>query len=106
MRYVLNAASGLGEDFHPPRDGFIQNRARQVLTETVNLLGEIEQTPARNDASRGAPLLDAIGRGTFGSMKRPADRGKGGDGVAVKAPDFFNPAIEQLEADGWGGQQR
>ncbi len=106
VRYVLNAANGLGEDFHPPADGFIQNRARQVLAETVSLLREIEQTPAYDEAARGAPLLDAIGRGTFGSMKRPADRGKGGDGVALKAPDFFNPAIEQLEADGWGGPQR
>ncbi|MGB6022507.1 MAG: lysine 5,6-aminomutase subunit alpha [Ornithinimicrobium sp.] len=104
VRYVLNAASGLGEDFHPPRDGFIQNRARQVLTETVSLLEDIEQTPTLSESSRGTPLLDAIGRGTFGSMKRPADRGKGGDGVALTAPDFFNPAIEQLEADGWGGR--
>ena len=31
VRYVLNAAGGLTEDFHPPRDGFIQTRARQVL---------------------------------------------------------------------------
>lgn len=103
VRYVLNAAGGLSEDFRPPVDGFIQTRARQVLAETVDLLREIERTPARADASRGASLLDAIGRGTFGSMKRPADRGKGGEGVALKAPSFFNPAVAQLEADGWGG---
>ena len=33
VRYVLDAAGGLTEDFHPPRDGFIQTRARQVLAE-------------------------------------------------------------------------
>ena len=29
VRYVMNAAGGLTEDFHPPRDGFIQTRARR-----------------------------------------------------------------------------
>ena len=38
VRYVLNAAGGLTEDFHPPRDGLIQTRARQVLGEAVDLL--------------------------------------------------------------------
>ena len=27
VRYVLGAAGGITEDFHPPRDGFIQNRS-------------------------------------------------------------------------------
>ena len=42
-------------------------------------------------------LLDAIGDGTFGLMKRPADAGRGLDGVAVKAPGYFNPATDILE---------
>ena len=37
----MNAAGGLTEDFHPPRDGFIQTRARQVLSEAVGLLDAI-----------------------------------------------------------------
>ena len=41
VRYVLNAAGGLTEDFHPPRDGFIQTRAREVLGESVELLERI-----------------------------------------------------------------
>jgi beta-lysine 5,6-aminomutase alpha subunit len=31
-------------------------------------------------------------------MKRPADAGRGLDGVAVKAPGYYNPATEILEA--------
>jgi beta-lysine 5,6-aminomutase alpha subunit len=31
-------------------------------------------------------------------MKRPADRGKGLDGVAAHADDYFNPVTEILEA--------
>ena len=45
------------------------------------------------------PLLSAIADGTFGLMKRPADKGRGLDGVAAKAPDYYNPATEILEGD-------
>ena len=91
VRYVLNAAGGLTEDFHPPRDGFIQTRARQVLGESVELLERIVDDG----------LLPAIGDGTFGLMKRPADRGKGLDGVVEKAAGangYDNPAVTLLES--------
>ncbi|WP_305783356.1 lysine 5,6-aminomutase subunit alpha [Symbioplanes lichenis] len=81
VRYVLEGAGKLHEDFVPAPGGFIQQRAHQVLGEAVELLGQI--------ADRS--LLDAIASGTFGIMKRPADRGKGLDGVAAHAPDYFNP---------------
>ena len=42
-------------------------------------------------------LLEAIADGTFGLMKRPADGGKGLDGVAKKAKAYYNPATEILE---------
>ncbi|WP_026923925.1 lysine 5,6-aminomutase subunit alpha [Glycomyces arizonensis] len=88
VRYVLGAASGLAEDFRPPPDGFIANRANQVLGEAVDLLGRI-----RDDG-----LLNAIADGTFGIMKRPADGGRGLEGVAERADDYFNPAGEALES--------
>ena len=98
VRYVLNAAGGLTEDFHPPRDGFIQTRARQVLGESVELLERIVDGGPR--AQRGDGLLPAIGDGTFGLMKRPADRGKGLEGVVEKATGlngYDNPAVALLE---------
>ncbi|MGN9908360.1 lysine 5,6-aminomutase subunit alpha [Phytohabitans sp. LJ34] len=88
VRYVLDAAGGLHEDFVPAPGGLIQRRAHQVLAEAVGLLERI-----RDDT-----LLAAIGDGTFGIMKRPADRGKGLDGVAAHEPDYHNPATELLEA--------
>jgi beta-lysine 5,6-aminomutase alpha subunit len=91
VRYVLEAAGGLHEDFQPPRDGFIVQRAHQVLAETIDLLEQIAAEPGR------APLLEAIADGTFGLMKRPADGGRGLDGVAKKAAGFFNPAIDLLD---------
>jgi beta-lysine 5,6-aminomutase alpha subunit len=90
VRYVLDACGGLAEDFRPPPDGFIARRARQVLGEAVDLLGRI--------ADDG--LLDAIADGTFGITKRPADGGKGRDGVVRRAPEYYNPALEILEEVG------
>ncbi|OFE17318.1 lysine 2,3-aminomutase [Humibacillus sp. DSM 29435] len=99
VRYVMSAASGLTEDFHPPRDGFIQTRARQVLSEAVDLLERIvNDTASGTGHTAGAPLLSAIGDGTFGLMKRPAHKGKGLDGVAERAADYDNPAITALDA--------
>jgi beta-lysine 5,6-aminomutase alpha subunit len=88
VRYVLNGAGKLHEDFVPAPGGFIQSRARHVLDEAVSLLGTIVDDT----------LLTAIADGTFGIMKRPADRGKGLDGVARHEDDYYNPVTEALEA--------
>jgi beta-lysine 5,6-aminomutase alpha subunit len=87
VRYVLDAAGGLAEDFHPAPDGLIATRARQVLAEAVDLLERIVDDG----------LLNAIGDGTFGLMRRPADAGKGLDGVARRAEGYLNPAIDLLQ---------
>ena len=58
VRYVLNAAGGLTEDFHPPHDGLIQTRARQVLGEAVDLLDTHRQRhhdPRHGDPRRCSP---------------------------------------------------
>ncbi len=91
VRYVLDAAGGLHEDFRPAPGGFIQRRAHGVLDEAVGLLEKIVAEPGK------APLLEAIGDGTFGLMKRPADKGKGYDGVVRQAKGYWNPATEILE---------
>ena len=41
--------------------------------------------------------IDAIADGTFGLMKRPADAGRGLDGVAEKSSAYVNPATDLLE---------
>ena len=92
VRYVMNAAGNLHEDFQPAPGGFIVERARQVLAESIDLLEKI----LAHESKTG--LLDAIADGTFGLMKRPADAGRGLDGVAKKAPGYVNPATDILEA--------
>jgi beta-lysine 5,6-aminomutase alpha subunit len=58
-----------------------------VLGEAVELLERI--------VDEG--LLTAIADGTFGLMKRPADAGKGLDGVVRRADGYLNPAVDLLE---------
>jgi beta-lysine 5,6-aminomutase alpha subunit len=89
VRYVRDAAGRLGDSFVPAPGGFIQQRAAQVLGESVGLLRRI--------CDQG--LLTAIAAGTFGITKRLADAGRGLDGVVVRADGYFNPASELLESD-------
>jgi beta-lysine 5,6-aminomutase alpha subunit len=89
VRYVLDAAGGLAEDFAPPPGGFIATRADTVLREAVDLLGRIADHPEG--------LIQAIADGTFGITKRPPDGGKGLDGVVELARGAYNPALELLE---------
>jgi beta-lysine 5,6-aminomutase alpha subunit len=90
VQYVRNAAANLHEDFVPAPGGFIQRRAHQVLDEAVALLERIVDDG----------LLNAIGDGTFGVMKRPATGGRGLDGVAERTDDYYNPASDLLERAG------
>jgi beta-lysine 5,6-aminomutase alpha subunit len=85
VRYVLNGAGNLHEDFTP--GPFIRGRAGHVLGEAIDLLERIVDDG----------MLNAIADGTFGIMKRPADRGKGLDGVAKQDEDYYNPVSEGLE---------
>ena len=100
VRYVMNAAGGLTEDFAPPSNGLIQTRARQVLSEAVDLLDEIVTDTSGRGSAYPQPLLSAIADGTFGAMKRPPTKGKGLDGVVRKADDYDNPAVTLLEEGG------
>jgi beta-lysine 5,6-aminomutase alpha subunit len=106
VRYVMEAAGNLHEDFHPAPGGFIEQRAQQVLAETITLLEEIaadsaaegeDAVPEGFPTGRDVPLLAAIADGTFGLMKRPPGGGKGLDGVFRTSEAFHNPAIEILE---------
>jgi beta-lysine 5,6-aminomutase alpha subunit len=88
VRYVLDATGDLHEDFRPSPGGFVQQRARAVLDDAVGLLERLAQES----------LLEGIADGTFGLMRRPADAGRGLDGVAKKSSVYYNPASELLEA--------
>ncbi|MFD2093749.1 lysine 5,6-aminomutase subunit alpha [Blastococcus deserti] len=98
VRYVLNAAGNLAEDFAPPPGGFIDRRAHTVLAEAVDLLGRIADHPEG--------LIQAIADGTFGITRRPPTGGKGLDGVVELGPGAYNPALELLEGQAAVQQDR
>ncbi len=91
VRYVLDAAGSLHEDFHPDPQGLLVRRAQQVLGESVAQLEEI--------AARPQGLFDAIADGSFGLMRRPREGGRGLEGVFATSEQYCNPATEMLEAD-------
>jgi beta-lysine 5,6-aminomutase alpha subunit len=86
--YIHRAAKDIDREFTIREDGKIAERARHVFAEAVKLLEE-----CRRDG-----LIAAIGRGRFGDVKRAETGGKGLEGVVEKAPDYFNPFLEILEA--------
>ena len=63
VRYVLDAAGGLGEDFHPPRDGFIASPARAGARRGRRAAGaRSSTTPARRDRRRHVRADEAARR--------------------------------------------
>ncbi|RAY14005.1 lysine 2,3-aminomutase [Actinomadura craniellae] len=89
VRYVRTACGRLAEDFVPRPGGFVAERARRVLAESVELLERVEADG----------LLPAIADGTFGVTRRPPDGGKGLAGVVARAPGYCNPATEILDTE-------
>lgn len=87
VRYVRDATRGLAAEFRPARDGPIAERAHQVLADAVTLLHQV--------ADEG--LLRAIGEGVFANTPRPADGGRGLEGVIDKADAYLDPVTELLE---------
>ncbi len=85
VRYVRHAAGRLGASFRPEPDGFVARRARQVLGESVDLLRKI--------GAQG--LLTAIAEGTFGVTRRPADGGRGLDGVVERGRRLLQPGVSR-----------
>ncbi len=86
--YIYRAARGIDEEFTVREDGRIANRAREVFGKAMELLEECHRDG----------MVAAIGRGHFGDVKRTETGGKGLDGVLEKAPDYFNPFQDMLEA--------
>lgn len=66
----------------------MESRARETLGRALHLLEEV--------AEEG--LFAAIGKARFGDISRAEAGGKGLAGVVERAPEYFNPFLEILEA--------
>ncbi len=89
INYVFKAAAGLGDEIEFKKDGFVTQRAQQVLNETESFLNSVEETG----------LMKAIAAGRFAGIARPVDGGRGLDGVFKKTDAYSNPILERLESE-------
>lgn len=89
-KYVFSTMRDLHEELQFTPGGRIEQRAQEVLAETVSILGEIERT--------GLPA--AIAKGTFADISRTMTGGKGLDGVVEKAAGYYNPFPELMLPQG------
>lgn len=85
-QYIFNNAKDLGDEITFKDGGMIQSRSQKVLKDGEELLSQI--------AEEG--LMSTIEQGKFGGVKRQRTGGKGLDGVAKKAENYFNPFIELM----------
>jgi beta-lysine 5,6-aminomutase alpha subunit len=86
-RYAFGSALHLGEEITFKKDGIMEQRARQVLDETVQLLEEVQSKS----------IWKAISEGVFADVKRTKTGGKGYAGVVERSPQYLNPFLTALE---------
>lgn len=85
-KYIFNNMKNIGDEVEFKENGIIQQRAQQVLDNSISLLEKI------NDEG----LFSALEKGIFGDVKRPRNGGKGLNGVSPKSDRYLNPFIELM----------
>ncbi len=86
-QYIMNNIKDFANDIEFKKDGMMQNRAKEVLDQTISFLEEVN--------NKG--LFNAIEQKMFAEISRPKNGGKGLDGVYEKSPHYYNPVYEYLE---------
>ena len=78
--YVRTAARDLGDDIEFKKNGIIHKRAQEVLNKAMEMLKVIKDTG----------LVQTLERGDFAGIKRPAEGGKGADGIVERSSNYMN----------------
>ena len=84
--YVFRALKHLGEELEFISGGRIEQRARKVLTDAVDMLEHIVELG----------LMEAISAAMFADISRTPSGGKGLSGVIEKGEDYCNPFMQLL----------
>ncbi|MHB8146022.1 MAG: lysine 5,6-aminomutase subunit alpha [Vulcanimicrobiaceae bacterium] len=87
-QYVMNTARHFGDEIEFKPDGIIERRAQSVLSGCNAQLERVSEMG----------LMNAIEAALFADVKRPSDGGRGFDGVFERAPEYWNPFEEALQA--------
>jgi len=83
-RYMVRTAKRVADEWWPPKDGRIRERADQVLAETIDLLRRVQEVG----------MFEAIRGAEFADTSRPPDGGHGLDGVIPIEEGYLNPFRE------------
>lgn len=86
-KMIQKSMASIREEFVFKKDGIIQNRACEVLDKAHTLLHQIASDT----------LFFALEKGVFAGVKRGYAGGKGRDGVFLKAKDYINVVVDELE---------
>jgi len=86
-QYIFNNIKDLGQELSLSPDGFINQRANQVLKEATLFLERVAQEG----------LFSALAKGEFADIKRSENSGKGLDGVFSREADYLNPFLDKLK---------
>lgn len=86
-KYIFNNMRSIGEEVEFKKDGIMQQRAKEVLNKTIDLLHELE--------TKG--LFSALEEGIFGGVKRLKNGGKGLAGVSSKGEHYYNPFLALMK---------
>jgi beta-lysine 5,6-aminomutase alpha subunit len=85
-QYIQNNMKDFYDEITFKPGGKIQKRAEHVLDEALQLLKDIKDNG----------IFNAIESGTFASIKRMRDGGKGLAGVVRKSKDYQNPLLDKM----------
>ena len=86
-KYIFNNMNSIGEEMEFKKDGIIQQRAKTVLEDAIELIEHVQVEG----------LFNALEKGIFGDVKRMKTGGKGLAGVAHKTENYSNPFIELMK---------
>ncbi|XMB87505.1 lysine 5,6-aminomutase subunit alpha [Mycoplasmatota bacterium WC44] len=84
--YIFNTMADISDEIEFKENGIIQNRAKEVLGNAINLLTKIEDIG----------IFNTIEKGIFAGVKRGKNNGKGLIGVFEKNELYFNPVLTEM----------
>jgi len=83
-RYIFKNMKSISEEITFKKGGIMEERVREVLNKSIELLQEIEKQG----------LFNTIEKGIFANIKRSIDGGKGLEGVIKREKYYYNPFME------------
>lgn len=88
-QYIFKAVKNFSASLMLSPDSFINRRANTVLKEATEFLERVAQEG----------LLSAMAAGEFAEIKRPANGGKGLDGVFERDSEYYNPFMDKMKKE-------